>query len=94
VIPKDVKAYTRKGNPVELNPVWKRRHCTKFNGVSYITQRGAEAVYSLEGKKQNQSIIDLYMSNADTMCQSLKRLGYQVYGGHHAPYLWLETPKG
>jgi LL-diaminopimelate aminotransferase len=94
VIPKDVTAYARNGNPVELNPIWKRRHCTKFNGVSYITQRGAEAVYSPEGKKQNQSIIDLYMSNADTMCQSLKRLGYQVYGGQHAPYLWLETPKG
>ncbi len=94
VVPKEVVAYTKSGGPQPLHPIWNRRHCTKFNGVSYITQRGAEAVYSPEGKRQNQAIIDLYMSNADVICQSLKRLGYQVYGGKHAPYVWLKTPEG
>ena len=94
VVPKGVMAYTKVGQATELNPIWKRRHCTKFNGVSYITQRGAEAVYSPEGKMQNHRIIDLYMSNADTMRKSLTDLGYKVYGGVHAPYVWLKTPKG
>lgn len=94
VVPKGVTAYTKAGQAVELNPVWKRRHCTKFNGVSYITQRGAEAVYSPQGKVQNRRIIDLYMSNADAMRKSLTALGYKVYGGVHAPYVWLKTPDG
>jgi LL-diaminopimelate aminotransferase len=94
VVPKDVVAYTKAGQPVELNPIWKRRHCTKFNGVSFITQKGAAAVYSAEGKQQIKETIDLYMSNADMMRQALTGQGYTVYGGEHAPYIWLHTPEG
>lgn len=94
VVPKGLSAYTRKGEPVELHPIWNRRHNTKFNGASYISQRGAEAVYSPQGKQQTRRIIDLYMSNADTIRRSLISLGYKVYGGQHAPYVWLKTPAG
>ncbi|MHC5082433.1 MAG: LL-diaminopimelate aminotransferase [Planctomycetota bacterium] len=94
VVPKDVVAYTKSGEATPLHPIWNRRHCTKFNGVSYITQRGAEAVYSAEGKKQIKETINLYMSNADMMRAALAAHGYKVYGGEHAPYVWLHTPEG
>lgn len=94
VVPKELVAYTKAGEAVELNPIWKRRHCTKFNGVSYITQKGAAAVYSPEGKKQIKATIDLYMANADMMRNALTAHGYKVYGGEHAPYIWLHTPEG
>ncbi len=94
VVPKDVVAYTQAGDAVALNPIWNRRHCTKFNGVSYITQKGAEAVYSAEGKEQIQQTINLYMSNADMMRAALTEQGFSVYGGEHAPYVWLHTPEG
>ncbi len=94
VVPKELVAYTKRGLAVELHRIWSRRHCTKFNGVSYITQKGAEAVYSPEGKRQIQKTIDLYMSNADMMREALTQQGYVVYGGEHAPYIWVHTPKG
>ncbi|MHC4075497.1 MAG: aminotransferase class I/II-fold pyridoxal phosphate-dependent enzyme, partial [Planctomycetota bacterium] len=76
------------------NPIWARRCCTKFNGVSYVTQRGAAAVCSAEGQKQCRQIIDIYMANAKLIRRSLTELGYQVYGGVNAPYIWLKTPNG
>ena len=94
VVPKDVTAYTKAGDSVALNPIWNRRHCTKFNGVSYVTQKGAEAVYSADGQKQIKETIGLYLSNADMMRAALTEQGYKVYGGEHAPYVWLHTPKG
>ena len=94
VIPKQLKAYTKDGRAVEVAPIWKRRHCTKFNGVSYVTQAGAAAVYSQQGKEQNQRIIDIYMTNAKLIRETLSRLGYTVYGGLNAPYIWLKTPNG
>jgi LL-diaminopimelate aminotransferase len=94
VVPKELRSYTRAGQSVALNPLWNRRMCTKFNGVSYITQRGAEAVYSPEGKKQIRSIIELYMNNAKMIREKLTALGYKVYGGVNAPYIWLKTPAG
>ena len=94
VVSKDVMAYTKAGDAQPLHPIWNRRHCTKFNGVSYITQKGAEAVYNAEGKKQIAETISLYMSNADMMRQALTEQGYTVYGGEHAPYVWLHTPEG
>ena len=94
VIPKQLKAYTKDGRAVEVSPIWKRRHCTKFNGVSYVTQAGAAAVYSPQGKEQNQRIIDTYMANAKLICETLSRIGYTVYGGVNAPYIWLKTPNG
>ena len=94
VIPKQLKAYTKDSRAVEVAPIWKRRHCTKFNGVSYVTQAGAAAVYSPKGKEQNQRIIDIYMANAKLICETLSRIGYTVYGGVNAPYIWLKTPNG
>lgn len=94
VVPKGLKAYRKDGQTQELWPLWNRRQTTKFNGVSYVTQRGAEAVYSEEGKKQIRRIIDLYMNNAAVMRQSLTKAGIEVYGGENAPYIWLKTPEG
>lgn len=94
VIPKEVKATTLDGEKVELNHLWDRRQCTKFNGTSYISQRAAEAIYSPEGKKQIRETIDYYMTNAKIMRESLQKLGLTVYGGVNAPYLWLKTPNG
>ncbi|NLW82957.1 MAG: LL-diaminopimelate aminotransferase [Phycisphaerae bacterium] len=92
VVPKEVVAYKKDGTPVPLHGIWNRRHSTKFNGVSYVTQAAAAAVYTPEGKKQIRKIIDLYMANAATIRQALAKLGYAVYGGVHAPYVWLKTP--
>lgn len=91
VVPKTLKAYTVQDEPVEVNPIWNRRHCTKFNGVSYVTQRAAEAVYSEAGKAQIANVIDLYMNNAAKIRKSLSGLGYEVFGGENAPYVWLKT---
>ncbi|MGA2093560.1 MAG: LL-diaminopimelate aminotransferase [Sedimentisphaerales bacterium] len=94
VVPKELRSYTRAGQSVALNPLWNRRMCTKFNGVSYITQMGAAAVYTPEGKKQVRSVIELYMNNAKMIREKLTALGYKVYGGVNAPYIWLKTPAG
>jgi LL-diaminopimelate aminotransferase len=94
VVPKQLKAYTKDGGAVEVNPIWRRRHTTKFNGVSYITQAGAAAIYSPQGKKQVQRTIDLYMANATLIRETLMKLGYKVYGGVNAPYIWVGTPEG
>ncbi len=94
VVPKQLKAFTKDGRAIEVNPLWHRRHCTKFNGASYISQKGAAAIYTAEGKKQTKKIIDIYLSNARLICDSLTKLGYEVYGGINAPYIWLKTPDG
>lgn len=94
VVPKELKAYTKAGKQVDVHPLWSRRHCTKFNGVSYITQRGAQAVYSPQGRKQITDTIKKYMDNAAYITDSLKKLGYTVFGGVNAPYIWLKTPDG
>jgi LL-diaminopimelate aminotransferase len=94
VVPKQLKADTKDGRAVEVAPIWKRRLCTKFNGVSYITQAGAAAIYTDEGKKQSKEIIDIYMGNAKLIRETLSKIGYTVYGGVNAPYIWLKTPEG
>jgi len=94
IVPKELKAYKSDGGGCDVNPMWARRHCTKFNGVSYITQAGAAAVYTAEGKEQIRRTIELYMANAALIRNSLSKLGYQVYGGVNAPYVWLKTPAG
>jgi len=94
VVPKTVKAYTSSGKEVAINPIWSRRHTTKFNGASYISQAAAAAVYSPQGKKEVRQIIDIYMNNAAVIRKSLSALGYSVYGGVNAPYIWLKTPGG
>ncbi|MHC4721254.1 MAG: LL-diaminopimelate aminotransferase [Planctomycetota bacterium] len=94
IVPKELKTCKADGGACEVNSIWSRRHCTKFNGVSYITQAGAAAVYTAEGKKQVAQTIELYMANAALVRRSLADLGYQVYGGVNAPYVWLKTPDG
>ena len=94
VVPKQAKAYTKDGRAVEVNSLWNRRHSTKFNGASYISQAGAAAAYTAEGKKQCRKIIDIYMANAALIRKSLARLGYQLTGGVNAPYIWMKTPEG
>ena len=80
--------------PVPLNQLWSRRQCTKFNGTSYISQRAAEAIYTPEGKQQIRATIDYYMQNARLMREALTNMGFTVYGGTDAPYIWVKTPKG
>ena len=94
VIPKELQAVTLDGKPVELNHLWERRQSTKFNGTSYISQRAAEATYTPEGREQTRKTIDYYMGNAEIMHQALNKLGFTVYGGKNAPYLWVKTPIG
>jgi LL-diaminopimelate aminotransferase len=91
IIPNELKAYTEKGEAVAVKPLWSRRHSTKFNGVSYPVQRAAAAVYSEEGKVQVQEIIDYYMENARLMKEALQSVGYTVFGGTNAPYVWIKT---
>jgi LL-diaminopimelate aminotransferase len=94
VVPKALRAYTKDGRAVEVNALWNRRHTTKFNGASYISQAAAAAVYTSDGKRQVRKVIELYMSNAAIIRQSLTNLGYKAYGGVNAPYIWLKTPDG
>ena len=94
IIPKELRLVSENGQQQSLNRLWYRRQATKFNGVSYIVQRGAEAVYSTEGKKQVRATIDYYMTNAAIIRDGLKSLGLQVFGGVNAPYIWLKTPSG
>lgn len=86
VVPKDLC--------VSLNPLWNRRQCTKFNGTSYLSQRAAEAVYTPDGWKHVRKTINYYMENARLMRETLNQLGFMVYGGMDAPYLWVQVPEG
>ena len=92
VVPKELTAATLEGERIPLNRMWNRRQCTKFNGTSYITQRGAEAIYTPEGKKQVKAIIQYYMANARIMKKALESTGLKVFGGENAPYLWVKAP--
>ncbi len=94
VIPHTVKGTTSTGQTVELNAMWKRRMATKFNGVSYPVQRAAAAVYTGEGQAQVRRVIAGYMENARIIREGLIGLGYKVFGGEHAPYIWMKTPDG
>ncbi|MEB3278109.1 MAG: LL-diaminopimelate aminotransferase [Lyngbya sp.] len=94
VVPKTLIAKASDGSDVELWKLWNRRQSTKFNGVSYIVQRGAEAVYSEEGQAQVRALVDFYMENARIICEQLKAAGLSVYGGVNAPYVWVKTPQG
>ena len=94
VVPHELTAATLDGKRIELNPLWDRRQCTKFNGTSYISQRAALATYSPEGKEQVKSTIQYYMENARLMREAFLKAGLTVYGGQNAPYLWVKTPEG
>ena len=93
VIPKEVSATSLDGTQrVPLYKLWERRQSTKFNGTSYISQRAAEAIYTPEGYEQIMKTIHYYMENARIMRETLTKLGFRVYGGENAPYLWVKTP--
>ncbi len=94
VIPKELKGKTKDGEEISYNKLWNRRTCTKFNGVSYIVQRAAEATYSEEGRKQIQENINYYLENARIIKQGLEKAGFTCYGGVNSPYVWLKVPDG
>ncbi|MFQ3578952.1 MAG: LL-diaminopimelate aminotransferase [Bacteroidales bacterium] len=94
IIPDELLAYTSTGEAVQVKSLWARRHSTKFNGVSYPVQRAAAAVYTKEGKEQTQAIIRYYMENARLLKQGLESLGFTVFGGTNAPYIWVKTKNG
>jgi LL-diaminopimelate aminotransferase len=94
VVPKGLTGSTKTGERKELHPLWNRRQSTKFNGVSYIVQRGAEAAYSDAGKQQIRELVSFYLENATLLREGLSRAGIEVHGGINAPYIWLKTPEG
>jgi LL-diaminopimelate aminotransferase len=92
VVPKTLTAKASDGSDVELWKLWNRRQSTKFNGVSYIVQRGAEAVYSIEGQAQTKALVSFYLENAKIIREQMSKAGLTVYGGVNAPYVWVKTP--
>ncbi|MGM0443081.1 MAG: LL-diaminopimelate aminotransferase [Fibrobacterota bacterium] len=91
VVPKECRAFNAAGEKQMLHPIWNRRHNTKFNGVSYVIQKGAEAVYSAEGKKQVKELIDYYLRNAKMIRDTMNEIGLRCVGGENSPYIWVET---
>lgn len=89
VVPKTVRAFDEQGNKVLLHSLWNRRHCTKFNGVSYPIQRAAASIYTPEGKKEVSTMIDYYLENAKLIKNSITALGYECTGGENSPYIWV-----
>jgi len=94
VIPKELMAYTQSGEKVSVNATWNRRHCTKFNGVSYPVQVAAAASYTTAGKAEVRALVDYYMNNAKLIKSSMEAVGYSCFGGVDSPYIWLKTPEG
>lgn len=94
VVPKALKGVDSNGKEVSLNSLWLRRQTTKFNGASYVVQRGAEALYTPEGRRQIDKTVDYYMRNASLLREGLTEAGLKVYGGVNAPYIWIKTPDG
>lgn len=94
VVPKDLLCTTSEGEQKPLHPLWNRRFSTKFNGVSYVTQRGAEAIYSDEGKAEVTALVSHYMGNAAILREAVTASGLTVFGGVNAPYIWVQGPKG
>jgi LL-diaminopimelate aminotransferase len=94
VMPKTLLARTDSGKKLPLHPLWHRRWSTKANSVSYPVQRGAEALYSNEGRKQCRALIEHYMGNAKILREACEKIGLHVYGGMNAPYIWVQTSSG
>ncbi|MBO12233.1 MAG: LL-diaminopimelate aminotransferase [Planctomycetaceae bacterium] len=92
VIPHELTGTTATGERIEVHGLWNRRHSTKFNGVSYPVQRGAEAAYSSDGQEQVGQLISFYLENARLLREGLEAVGISVFGGINAPYVWLKTP--
>lgn len=101
IVPKDLKVKVSKlkllkidSDVIELNKLWLRRQTTKFNGVPYIVQRGAEAVFTPEGQKQIMENINYYRENAKVIAETMDEIGIKYFGGINSPYIWLECPNG
>jgi LL-diaminopimelate aminotransferase len=94
VVPKELMGRSATGAPVSLHALWFRRQSTKFNGVPYVIQKAAAAVYTPEGQKQVREAIDFYMENARLIREGLTAVGLTVYGGRNAPYIWVKSPAG
>lgn len=94
VIPKTLMGKKKDGGKHPLHPLWSRRHSTKFNGASYIVQKGAEALYTPEGQSQVRALIEHYMGNAALLVKACKDAGLTVFGGENAPYVWVSCPGG
>lgn len=94
VVPKGLQVYDETGHPHALNALWLRRQTTKFNGVPYVIQRAAQAVYSPQGQAQIKAVIALYQQNAQLILRALTQAGLVAFGGQNAPYIWLKTPQG
>lgn len=94
IVPHDLVRKTKDGREMSLNKMWLRRQTTKFNGVPYIIQRGAEAVFSEEGQKQCREMLAFYKENARIMSEALAKKGIKFYGGTHSPYIWMQCPNG
>lgn len=94
VVPRELTFSASNGKEMSLHAMWNRRQCTKFNGTSYIIQKGASAVFSEEGMKQCQENIHYYQENARIISETLKKKNIRFFGGVHSPYIWFECPDG
>lgn len=94
VVPTDLTGIDADGREVQLRKLWLRRQTTKFNGASYIIQRGAEALYSEEGKRQVRENVDYYLANAALIRKRMSEAGFTVFGGKDSPYIWVKSPGG
>jgi LL-diaminopimelate aminotransferase len=94
VVPKELMGSADGGERVPLRDLWARRQSTKFNGVPYPVQRAAAAVHSPAGRKQTEEQIAHYMGNAERLREGLRAAGFTLFGGEHAPYIWMRTPSG
>jgi len=93
VVPKELKGKTSSGEGQDIHSLWNRRHCTKFNGVSYPVQRAAAALFSKEGKEEIAALVEHYMGNATLLREACQQIGLEVYGGINAPYVWVKCPE-
>lgn len=94
VVPKALEFKASSGAVLSLNKMWNRRQTTKFNGVSYIIQKAAAAVFSDEGIKQSREMVDYYKGNAKLIADTLSKIGIPFFGGIHSPYIWMKCPNG
>jgi LL-diaminopimelate aminotransferase len=94
VVPREVVGRDAQGRASALYDLWNRRHSTKFNGASYISQRGAEAAYSEAGRRQVAELIAFYLENARLIREAMAAAGLDVYGGVNSPYVWVAAPRG
>lgn len=94
VVPRNLMGTDNEGKEVSLRKLWLRRQTTKFNGASYIIQRGAEALYTEEGKKEVRENVDFYLENARIIRDTMREAGFTVFGGENSPYIWVKSPRG